>query len=55
MNIGRYQFILWPHWGFLPYHAVKDPPLGYVYDRLGMNGPLEIRRFVLSAPIEVEP
>ena len=27
------------------YAAVVDAPLGYIYDRLGMYGPVEIRRF----------
>lgn len=48
LNIGRYQFILWRHWAWSPYRAINDAPLGYVYDRLGMYGPLEIRRFKRS-------
>lgn len=50
MNIGRYQFILWSHWAWSPYRKVVDAPMGYVYDRLGMYGPLEIRRFIKRVP-----
>lgn len=48
VNIGRYQLVWWRHWAWSPYRVVRDAPLGYIYDRLGMYGPLEIRRFKRS-------
>lgn len=46
IRIGRYQFIWWPRWVFVPYHKVTEGGLRYIYDHFGIFGPIEIRRFV---------
>ena len=44
MNIGRYQFIVWPHWRFG--WAYWTPPYVPIYgNRALWIGALEIRRF----------
>lgn len=44
-NIGRWQIIIWRRWAWVRPHRVIEAPLDYIYDFLGMVGPVEVRRF----------